>query len=44
MDAGNVYRRMYDGVSLDIVRLTIHDEQPILVAAADAELGRASDR
>ncbi|WP_426214228.1 hypothetical protein [Methylobacterium sp. NFXW15] len=44
MDAGNVYRPMYDGVSLDIVRLTIHDEVPILVAAAEAELGSPPDR
>ena len=43
MDAGNVYRHMYDGVSLDIVWLTIHDELPILVAAAEAELERQPD-
>ncbi len=44
MDAGNVYRHMYDGVSLDIVWLTVHDELPILIAAAEAELGHAPDR
>ena len=44
MDAGNVYRHLYGGVSLDIVWLTIHDELPILVAAAEAELGSSPDR
>lgn len=44
MDAGNIYRHAYDSVSLDIVWLTVHDELPLLVAAAEAELGRAPDR
>lgn len=44
MDAGNFYRHAYDGVSLDVVWLTIHNELPILVAAVEAELGRLPHR
>ncbi len=43
-DAGNFYRHSYHRVALDIVWGTVHEKLPILVAAAEAELGRPPDR
>lgn len=44
VEEAEFYRRHYDRVSLDNVWGTVHEKLPILVAAAEAELGRVPDR
>ena len=44
IEEGDFDRRHYDRVSLDNVWRSLHEKLPILVAAAEAELGSSPDR
>jgi len=39
--AGNVYRHEYDGLEPEMPWRTVHEALPVLLAAAEAELGAA---